>query len=94
MLKRNWRSSPFCVYLCRVDDSGYVNYLRTENAGSELSSRVASTWGTAQEQHSSGGQLRYEGDEDGGNRKKTGRRSRRQKRTMCQCAFGHDLAGV
>jgi inner membrane protein involved in colicin E2 resistance len=26
-------------------------YLRTENAGSELSSRVASTWGTAQEQH-------------------------------------------
>jgi inner membrane protein involved in colicin E2 resistance len=25
-------------------------YLRTENAGSELSSRVASTWGTAQEQ--------------------------------------------
>ncbi len=26
-------------------------YLRTENVGSELSSRVASTWGTAQEQH-------------------------------------------
>jgi inner membrane protein involved in colicin E2 resistance len=26
-------------------------YLRTESAGSELSSRVASTWGTAQEQH-------------------------------------------
>jgi inner membrane protein involved in colicin E2 resistance len=26
-------------------------YLRTENAGSELSSRVASAWGTAQEQH-------------------------------------------
>jgi inner membrane protein involved in colicin E2 resistance len=26
-------------------------YLRTENAGSELSSRVASTWGAAQEQH-------------------------------------------
>ncbi len=26
-------------------------YLRTENSGSELSSRVASTWGTAQEQH-------------------------------------------
>jgi inner membrane protein involved in colicin E2 resistance len=26
-------------------------YLRTENAGSDLSSRVASTWGTAQEQH-------------------------------------------
>jgi inner membrane protein involved in colicin E2 resistance len=26
-------------------------YLRTENAGSGLSSRVASTWGTAQEQH-------------------------------------------
>ena len=26
-------------------------YLRTENAGSELSGRVASTWGTAQEQH-------------------------------------------
>ena len=26
-------------------------YLRTENAGSELSSRVASTWGMAQEQH-------------------------------------------
>jgi inner membrane protein involved in colicin E2 resistance len=26
-------------------------YLRTENAGSELSSRVASSWGTAQEQH-------------------------------------------
>ena len=26
-------------------------YLRTENAGSELSSRVASTWGTAQDQH-------------------------------------------
>jgi inner membrane protein involved in colicin E2 resistance len=26
-------------------------YLRTENAGSELSSRVASTWGTAQAQH-------------------------------------------
>ena len=26
-------------------------YLRTESAGSELSGRVASTWGTAQEQH-------------------------------------------
>jgi len=26
-------------------------YLRTENAGSELSSRVASSWGAAQEQH-------------------------------------------
>jgi inner membrane protein involved in colicin E2 resistance len=26
-------------------------YLRTENAGSELSSRVATSWGTAQEQH-------------------------------------------
>jgi inner membrane protein involved in colicin E2 resistance len=26
-------------------------FLRTENAGSELSGRVASTWGTAQEQH-------------------------------------------
>src|SRR5258707_3709957 len=26
-------------------------YLRTENTGSVLSSRVASTWGTAQEQH-------------------------------------------
>src|SRR5260370_34350657 len=26
-------------------------YLRTENVGSELSSQVASSWGTAQEQH-------------------------------------------
>src|SRR6266478_5179001 len=30
---------------------GPSSYLRTENAGSESSSRAASTWGIAQEQH-------------------------------------------
>ena len=60
----------FCVYVCRVDDSGHVDLFADRECGFGIVQPSRFHLGNGTGAASSRGELRYEGDEDGGNRRK------------------------